>query len=47
MSLLKIIIVEYKTSKDEVKTRNIRELNRFFKNKEKKHKIINSIGNFE
>jgi hypothetical protein len=47
MNLLKIIIVEYKTSKDEVKTINIRELNRFFRNNEKKHKIINSIDNFE
>jgi hypothetical protein len=47
MSLLKIILVEYKTSKDEVKTRNIRGLNRFFRDNEKKHKIINSIDNFE
>jgi hypothetical protein len=47
MSLLKIIIVKYKTSKDEVKIRNIRGLNIFFRSNEKKHKIINSNDNFE
>jgi hypothetical protein len=47
MSLLKIIIIEYKTSKDNVKNINIRRLNRFFRNNEKKHSIISSIDNFE
>jgi hypothetical protein len=42
-----MILVEYKTYKDEVKTRNIRGLNIFFRRNEKKHKIINSINNFE